>query len=473
MLRGQKARFQLFGDTMNMAARMESNGFKNKVHLSADTAKLLMDAGQAHRVTERPDLVDCKGKGLVQTYWLDLGSSSDSHASSYASSIQSATSNETPIDVNPEQDDVDAAHHLKDIWANTCLNTVFGRTEIDAKLERLIDWNTEVLLSSLKSVVAMHEAREQETSPMQEECESTNAAEVSWLDELTMIVPMPEFDKAAVERMDPSSVQFSSEVRREARDYVTAIASGYRKNPFHNFEHASHVILSATKLMKRIVNPDQVGQKTSFSMSDLHEYTHGIGTEPMCQLAVIFSALIHDVGHKGVPNGRLAIEEPEVAAKYLNKSLAEQRSIDTAWQLLMLPHFANLRRCIYRSVEEKKRFRSLLVHMLFGTDIFDQELKALRNDRWELAFHSELSQTDAKEHMDRRAIIVLEHIIQASDVSHTMQHWHIYLVSGELGGFCCADVLIKLHSHRLGPCSLAIEMERTPFLRNVFCLSQG
>jgi hypothetical protein len=28
---------------------------------------------------------------------------------------------------------------------------------------------------------------------------------------------------------------------------------------------------------------------------------------------------------------------------------------------------------------------------------------------------------------DLRATIVLEHIIQASDVSHTMQHWHVYL----------------------------------------------
>ena len=27
---------------------------------------------------------------------------------------------------------------------------------------------------------------------------------------------------------------------------------------------------------------------------------------------------------------------------------------------------------------------------------------------------------------DMRATIVLEHVIQASDVSHTMQHWHIY-----------------------------------------------
>ena len=28
--------------------------------------------------------------------------------------------------------------------------------------------------------------------------------------------------------------------------------------------------------------------------------------------------------------------------------------------------------------------------------------------------------------MNRKATIVIEHIIQASDVAHTMQHWHVY-----------------------------------------------
>jgi hypothetical protein len=28
--------------------------------------------------------------------------------------------------------------------------------------------------------------------------------------------------------------------------------------------------------------------------------------------------------------------------------------------------------------------------------------------------------------VDRKATIVIEHLIQASDISHTMQHWHIY-----------------------------------------------
>ena len=67
VLRGQKARFQLFGDTMNMAARMESNGMKNMIHISAETAKLVTDSGRGYWITPREDLVHAKGakSGLV------------------------------------------------------------------------------------------------------------------------------------------------------------------------------------------------------------------------------------------------------------------------------------------------------------------------------------------------------------------------------------------------------------------------
>ena len=37
------------------------------------------------------------------------------------------------------------------------------------------------------------------------------------------------------------------------------------------------------------------------------------------------------------------------------------------------------------------------------------------------------TKTTTSEVNDFRATIVMEHIIQASDVSHTMQHWHVYI----------------------------------------------
>jgi hypothetical protein len=72
------------------------------------------------------------------------------------------------------------------------------------------------------------------------------------------------------------------------------------------------------------------------------------------------------------------------------------------------------------------RFRQLIVNVVLATDIFDKELNDMRKTRWERAFSSEGDQPAEQDLSDMRATIVMEHIIQASDVSHTMQHWHIY-----------------------------------------------
>ena len=39
----------------------------------------------------------------------------------------------------------------------------------------------------------------------------------------------------------------------------------------------------------------------------------------------------------------------------------------------------------------------------------------------------EETEEDRQNDTNRKATIVIEHIIQASDVAHTMQHWHVYL----------------------------------------------
>ena len=49
----------------------------------------------------------------------------------------------------------------------------------------------------------------------------------------------------------------------------------------------------------------------------------------------------------------------------------------------------------------------------------------MRDERWKLAF-SESAQSDDPDALDLKATIVLEHVIQASDVCHTMQHWTVY-----------------------------------------------
>jgi hypothetical protein len=134
---------------------------------------------------------------------------------------------------------------------------------------------------------------------------------------------------------------------------------------------------------------------------------------------------IDDVNHPGVPNARLMVEDPEVGKHYKGRSVAEQRSFDIAWELLQEAKFAQLRVAIYSTQAEEAKFRQLVVNSVMSTDIFDPDLKKLRNDRWGRAFDQN-TESDPKRTVDRKATIVVEHLIQASDVVHTMQHWTVY-----------------------------------------------
>lgn len=87
--------------------------------------------------------------------------------------------------------------------------------------------------------------------------------------------------------------------------------------------------------------------------------------------------------------------------------------------------YKNLRRAIYTTVGEFKRFRELVVNAVMATDIVDKDLKNLRNNRWDVAFNPNTHE-DSESARNRKATIVIEHLIQASDVAHTMQHWYIY-----------------------------------------------
>ena len=71
ILRGAKPRFELFGDTINTASRMESTGLPGKIHLSADTAELIIRDGKSQWLTKRDSMITAKGKGKLQTYWAE------------------------------------------------------------------------------------------------------------------------------------------------------------------------------------------------------------------------------------------------------------------------------------------------------------------------------------------------------------------------------------------------------------------
>ena len=159
------------------------------------------------------------------------------------------------------------------------------------------------------------------------------------LEEVKEIISLPNFEEQNMLAADWEDIDLGPAVEEQMHAYVGALATMYRQNPFHNFEHASHVTMSVVKLLSRIVAPDVDEMKAALNEDvaedhkGIHQYTFGITSDPLTQFACVISALIHDVDHPGVPNTRLTVENPTLSKFYKDKSVAEQNSVDLSFDL--------------------------------------------------------------------------------------------------------------------------------------------
>ncbi|OPX89639.1 MAG: Adenylate cyclase [Pelotomaculum sp. PtaB.Bin104] len=58
--------YDLWGDTVNVASRMESNGVPSQIHITEDTYDLIKDK----YIVKKREPIEIKGKGLMQTYFV-------------------------------------------------------------------------------------------------------------------------------------------------------------------------------------------------------------------------------------------------------------------------------------------------------------------------------------------------------------------------------------------------------------------
>eukprot|EP00538_Stauroneis_constricta_P006140 CAMPEP_0119570654 /NCGR_PEP_ID=MMETSP1352-20130426/43720_1 /TAXON_ID=265584 /ORGANISM="Stauroneis constricta, Strain CCMP1120" /LENGTH=1723 /DNA_ID=CAMNT_0007620323 /DNA_START=525 /DNA_END=5699 /DNA_ORIENTATION=+ len=485
VLRGQKTRFQLFGDTVNTAARMESTCLKSRIQISESTARLLIQSGKRGWVRERLNAVHAKGKGILKTFWLATSSKGRSAQSVYTM----RTNAKTVFNADSDEEDEEEEEALRRAEMDDSGNGEGGKNNAasilpswsrNAKQQRLIDWLVKLLETQLKEVIYQRQQvynhqkagssnngknqngnNSKDDQQLLKDPDSCYPKRDMVLDEVVEAFVMPKQQHSKhINTTAAQSIELDDDVKTQLREYVAAISDRYRFNSFHSFEHASHVTMASVKLLKRIVAPDdEMGSSGgkynaidgTNQSSRLHDHTYGIASDALAQFAVVFGALIHDVDHTGVPNGQLGKESPKIADRYKNQSLAEQNSVDIAWKLLMSSEYTTLRQCIFTTRHELKRFRQYVVNFVMATDIFNPKMKALRNQRWEKAFPNTTAQRrtsdiskksidtvslmeddnnsssdGVEEALNLKATIVLEHIIQAADVSHTMQHWNVY-----------------------------------------------
>lgn len=268
-LKGKGARFQLFGDTMNTASLIQSQGESQKIHLSQTTADLLIRAGKRKWIMEREQVLHTLEKGEMKTYWLvKHGSHGDDHdASSFAGSgKEQDTSESEGADLESE--------------------------------ERWIEWNLEVFKGLLHQIVARRGTVAHDTRI---NTGSLPKADMP-LSEVEEIIELPKFDKRAAKRLrENDQLRIPDKVTKQLKEYITEIADRYNNNHFHNFAHASYVVMAVTKYLNRILaatDADLDGDERmrTSGLAALHDHTYGITSDALTQFACVFSALIHDVG---------------------------------------------------------------------------------------------------------------------------------------------------------------------------------
>lgn len=251
---------------MNVCARLESASKRGHILTSKETADHLKKAGKEAWLRRSDDIM-AKGKGLLATYYIMVsGERAGSVASCYAAKASIKLGKPMP--------------------------------NLDGRTQRLIDWNVQMLLKLVKQIVASRSGKHRSSPNAQLNASGhrkgvTNS--VTPLDEVKEVIALPEFDASGKSKLDPESVDVPAQVFEELHLLVSEIAIMYNANAFHNFDHASHVVMSVIKLMSRIVAPSHLDD-TEYSASKLHDHTYGITSDPLTQFACAFSALIHDVG---------------------------------------------------------------------------------------------------------------------------------------------------------------------------------
>lgn len=237
---------------MNMASRMESTGRAGCVQVSETTAQILLKAGKSHWVVQRPQMINIKGKGPQQTYWLVAS--------------DGAPFDKTSLEKNPTE--------------CSC------RAERDA---RLVKWTKRVLEGQLRKVLAtrslsmtVHFENESLIKPVEIKAQ-----------ELISFPPLQEGNRAAkrakrtkVTKIVQDELEMfvvSSTYPKLQSTHGIIVAKLYDDHPFHNFAHASHVVMSMAKFANVFSQSDHLKLDAT--------YTHGV-SDPLTVFAMTMAALV-------------------------------------------------------------------------------------------------------------------------------------------------------------------------------------
>mmetsp|Transcript_17457 Transcript_17457/g.50332 ORF Transcript_17457/g.50332 Transcript_17457/m.50332 type:complete len:217 (-) Transcript_17457:802-1452(-) len=187
------------------AARLESTGKPGKIHVSRATANILTRRGKQGWLEERQDKVMAKGKGEMETYWVRIRASSP----------------------GSETDDMsNSASCYGDLSA-----------EDEDKLDRLIEWNTQILLTLLKKVLARRRMKGTKSRGKQGKQHAQTGSShhftpsderSDFFSEVKEIIELPKYS-ADFNEQNADSIVIDPKVPEQLEEYISRIARLYRK----------------------------------------------------------------------------------------------------------------------------------------------------------------------------------------------------------------------------------------------------
>lgn len=191
-----------YSDRVNTAARMESTGKRGKIQCSKSTADIIEASGKPQWLSRRKEVVAAKGKGTMQTWWVNptgrkgpgrhSGGGSDTSAKE-SSSLSSNSLEESVKEVN----------------------------------QRLVSWMAELLMDDVKKIV--HTRRQCGIKDANLDLTYYRPEGSTLLDEVQTEIKMPKFNAHAAENVgDHTTEEIGPEIFEQLRLYVSEIASMYQ-----------------------------------------------------------------------------------------------------------------------------------------------------------------------------------------------------------------------------------------------------
>lgn len=180
------------------------------------------------------------------------------------------------------------------------------------------------------------------------------------------------------------------------RKYIKAIEGGYRDNPYHNHVHAADVLQS----VGAILHHDNY-------------FRHFTNLE---LLALLLSAAVHDVCHRGLNNDFHKKTHSDLAKKY-SDSINENMHFYEAYKILEKEDSKNMLKGL--SEEEFRLMKQYVYEILIATDMDRHD--ALVRD-FERCF-SKMNGFGARGLSYSNKVLLLQMIVHCADISNPTRPW--------------------------------------------------